>query len=96
MRLPDELKTKVKYFALEHPTARLIRDEIERLLCNRTYKFKVDGQKVCQINGIDFFASEYFHQLNGSDSESVSSALLGMLFEFSDTSSGEEGWTESE
>jgi hypothetical protein len=90
MRLPEELKRKVKYFTLEHPTARMIQDEIERLLCNRVYKFKVDGQKSCQINGIDFFASEYFLQFKGSDSESISSALLGMLFEYSDTSSDED------
>lgn len=89
-RLPDDLKSKVKYFALEHPTAALIKDEVERLLCNRIYKFRVDGQKVCQINGLDFFASEYFLQRNGSDGESVSSALFGMLFEFSDTSSDED------
>ena len=87
MRLPAELKGKVKYFTLEHPTARMIQDEIQRLLCNRVYKFKVDGQKFCQINGLDFFASEYFLQFMGSESESISSELIGMLFEFSDTSS---------
>ena len=34
--LPVELQRKVHYFILEHPTARIIKDELERLNCNIT------------------------------------------------------------
>ena len=38
--LPPELQRKVKYFVKEHPCARIIKDEVLRLKCNRVYNLK--------------------------------------------------------
>ena len=48
--LPIELQKKINYFVLEHPCAKIIKDEIERLNCNLTFKFKdTDGKIICKI-----------------------------------------------
>ena len=90
--LPEDLQRKIQLLTLEHPCATLIKREIERLNCDRVYKFKFDGKVVCQVNGIDFFATEYFAKLNGHDDDDDSNfaeELFNMLF-VSDTSSDEE------
>ena len=38
--LPPEVQNKIKYYVLEHPIAKNIKDEIERLNCDLTFKFK--------------------------------------------------------
>ena len=92
-KLPEDLQRKIQFSTLEHPCAALITREIERLNCNRVYKFKLDGKAVCQVNGIDYFATEYFKKLNGHDDDDSNFAeeLFNMLFDVSDTSSDEEG-----
>ena len=93
-KLPEDLQRKIQFLTLEHPCAALIKREIERLSCDRVYKFKFDGKVVCQVNGIDFFATEYFTKLNGHDEDDDSifaEELFNMLFDVSDTSSEEEG-----
>ena len=52
--LPSELQRKVKYFLLEHPCARIIKDEIIKLKCDRIYEFKLDDKCICRIDGLDF------------------------------------------
>ena len=90
--LPEDLQRKIQFLTLEHPCATLIKREIERLNCDRVYKFKFDGKVVCQVNGIDFFATEYFAKLNGHDDDDSNFAeeLFNMLFDVSDTSSEED------
>jgi hypothetical protein len=89
--LPEDLQRKIQLLTLEHPCATLIKREIERLNCDRVYKFKFDGKVVCQVNGVDFFATEYFTKLNGHDDDDSNFAeeLFNMLFDVSDTSSDE-------
>jgi hypothetical protein len=60
--LPPEIQTKIKYMVLQHPTAKIINDEIERLNCDITFKFKekAGGPTICKIQGIEFFANEYY------------------------------------
>ena len=90
-KLPEDLQRKIQFLTLEHPCATLIKREIERLNCNRLYKFKLDGKVVCQVNVVDFFATEYFAKLNGHDDDSnFAEELFNMLFNVSDTSSDEE------
>ena len=61
--LPSELQNKVKYYVLEHPTAKIIKEEIERLRCDEYYVFKdKDGKVFCKVDGRDFLVSEYFRQ----------------------------------
>jgi hypothetical protein len=63
--LPIELQNKVKYLVLEHPVAKIIKDEIRRLRCDEYHTFRDEqGHVFCKIDGRDFLASEYFRQLN--------------------------------
>ena len=92
-RLPDVLQTKIKYYVLEHPCARLIRDEIERLHCDKSYRIKMYGQVVAKIHGINYFCSEYFLQFkSSSESEvsSITSELFQAMFNPSSTSDDED------
>ena len=66
--LPSELQRKIKYLLLEHPCARIIKDEIIKLKCDRIYKFKVDDKCICRINGLDFFYTTYFEQFEKTSS----------------------------
>ena len=62
--LPSELQNKVKYYVLEHLTAKIIKEEIERLRCDEYYVFKdKDGKVFCRVDGRDFFCSEYFRRV---------------------------------
>jgi len=38
--LPTELQNRVEYLVLEHPVAKIIKDEISRLRCNEYYTFR--------------------------------------------------------
>ena len=59
--LPFELQNKIKYYVLEHPIARIIKDEIRRLRCDEYYTFKDKNNKTfCKVDGRDFFLGEYF------------------------------------
>jgi len=63
--LPTELQNKVKYFVLEHPVAKIIKDEIERLNCHLTFKFNDErGHLFCKVDGKLFFANQYFYTLD--------------------------------
>ena len=63
--LPSELQNKVKYYVLEHPTAKIIKEEIERLRCDEYYVFRdKEGKVFCKVDGRDFLASECFRQFN--------------------------------
>ena len=54
--LPEELQNKVKYFALEHPVAKIIKDEIQRLRCDECYIFRDKNKKYnMQDTGDRFF-----------------------------------------
>ena len=86
--LPSELQNKVKYYVLEHPTAKIIKEEIERLRCDEYYVFKDKDEKVfCRVDGRDFFASEYLRQFNKKeddtegDGSSSSDEYLDEIFE---------------
>ena len=53
--LPRELHNKIKYFVLEHPVAKIIKDDIERLRCDEYYVFEdKNGKIVCKVDGRDF------------------------------------------
>jgi hypothetical protein len=82
--LPAELQNKIKYFVLEHPIAKIVKDDIERLRCNEHYSFKdEDGRFFCKIDGRDFYTNEYFRKFkkqmsiasygSGSESETETS-----------------------
>ena len=90
--LPPELQNKIKYYVIEHPLARIIKDEVERLNCNLTFKFRnKQGHLICKIRGIDFFCNEFFRQLNDECSSSSSDDdLFNSMFEVSDTSSDDD------
>ena len=63
--LPTELQNKVKYLVLEHPVAKIIKDEIERLNCHLTFKFNDErGHLFCKVDGKLFFANQYFYTFN--------------------------------
>ena len=63
--LPTELQNKIKYYVLEHPIARIIKDDISRLRCDEHYTFRDNGGKVfCKVDGRDFYANEYFRKFN--------------------------------
>ena len=63
--LPRELQNKVKYFVLEHPAANIIQDEIERLNCHLTFKFreKTNGATICKVRSIDFSVTNTFNNV---------------------------------
>ena len=88
LNLPNDLQRKIMYYTMEHPCAKLIKDEIERLNCNKIFKIKLYGKHVMTIKGIDFFSSEYFLQFSPADSEvsSIHSELFNTLFNPSETS----------
>ena len=90
--LPSELQNKIKYYVLEHPIARIIKDEIERLNCDLTFKFreKAGGSTVCKIDGRLFFANEYFLQYNDDSPRTSDDDLFNSIFEVSSTSSDED------
>ena len=44
--LPPEVQNKIKYYALEHPIAKIIKDEIQRLRCDEYYTFKDKNNKI--------------------------------------------------
>ena len=59
--LPSEIQNKIKYYVLEHPLARIIKDEIRRLRCDEYYTFKDKNNRVfCRVDGRDHFLGEYF------------------------------------
>ena len=63
--LPTDLQNKMKYFVLEHPVAKIIKDEIERLNCHLTFKFNDErGHLFCKVDGKLFFANQYFYTLD--------------------------------
>ena len=54
--LPNEIQNKIKYYTLEHPISRIIKDEIQRLRCDECYIFRDENKNIiCKIRGIDFF-----------------------------------------
>ena len=74
--LPIELKAKIKYYVLEHPTAKIIKDEIKKLRCDECYKLRdAQGRVFCKIDGKMFFANEYFRRYN-KDKEMSRSIVL--------------------
>ena len=91
-RLPLELQRKINYYVLEHPVAKIINDEIERLSCNLTFKFKeTNGITFCKINGREFFCNEYFRHLKDEGSSaSDDDGIFNTIFQVSSTSEDEE------
>ena len=87
-------KEKNNYYVLEHPVAIIINDEIERLKCNLTFKFKdKSGVTICKINGRQFFCNEYFRQLKDEDSSTssdVDDEIFNSIFQVSSSSEDEE------
>ena len=69
--LPTELQNKVKYLVLEHPVAKIIKDEIHRLRCDEYYTFRDKENKVfCKVDGRDHFVGECFLKYrDGLDSD---------------------------
>jgi hypothetical protein len=62
--LPTELQNKIKYYVLEHPTARIIKDDISRIRCDETYYFRdMHGKLFCKVDGRDFYAGEVFRRI---------------------------------
>ena len=90
--LPVELQIKIKYLVLEHPVAKIIKDEIIRLRCDEYYTFRDEQNNVlCKIDGRCFFANEYFFpQVNGDAPRSPGSGLFHSMFDISSTSSDDE------
>ena len=87
--LPKEIQNKIKYLVLEHPIAKIIKDEIQRLRCDEYYVFRDKNKKViCKIDGRDFFCNEYFRQYKDADSStsSVDDDLFHTMFDVSSTS----------
>ena len=60
--LPPELQNKIKYYAIEHPCAVMIKDKMLELRCNLYFVFKDKSTNkiFCRIDGRDFFIHEYF------------------------------------
>jgi hypothetical protein len=77
---------------LEHPTAKIIKDEIHRLRCDEYYTFKDKGGRVfCKVDGRDHFLGEYFLWLKGDDtSEEYMDEVFNRMFMFSSSSSSDE------
>ena len=70
--LPIELQNKVKYLVLEHPVAKIIKDEIRRLRCDEYYTFRDEqGHLVCKIDGKDFFCNEVFRRIRNRRSKII-------------------------
>ena len=71
---------------------KIIKDEIERLNCDITFKFKekTGGRTVCKIRGIDFLANEYCLQYNDDSPRTSDDDLFNTMFEVSSTSSDED------
>ena len=62
--LPIELQSKIKYYVLEHPVARIIKDDISRLRCDELYYFRdIHGKLFCKIDGRYFYAGEVFRRI---------------------------------
>ena len=62
--LPPELQAKIKYYALCHPTAAIIREKISELRCDEFFTFRDKENRVfCKVDGRDFFADEYFSRI---------------------------------
>ena len=65
--LPSELQNKVKYYVLEHPTAKIIKEEIDRLRCHEYYVFRdKEGKVICKVYGRDSSCNEYFRRVKKS------------------------------
>ena len=87
--LPSELQNKVKYYVLEHPTAKIIKEEIERLRCDEYYVFRdKDGKVFCKVYGRVFFSWDaYFRQFKKKkddtegDGSATSDEYLDEIFE---------------
>jgi hypothetical protein len=76
--LPSELQNKVKYYVLEHPAAKIIKEEIERIRCDEYYVFRGKNGKVfCKVDGRDFFCNEYFRQFNKNKDDNDSDTTSG-------------------
>ena len=62
--LPPEIQAKIKYYALCHPTAAIIREKISELRCDEFFTFR-DKENIifCKVDGRDFFADEYFSRI---------------------------------
>ena len=85
--LPNCLQSEIIYYILEHPTAKMIKDEIIKLKCDRIYKFKVEGTPTIVVDGLDFFCNTYFSQFEDhSTSTDFNEQLFDLLFEVTDTS----------
>ena len=79
--LPTELQNKVKYLVLEHPVAKIIKDEISRLRCNEYYTFRdKQGQLFCKIDGRDHFVGEYFLKYRGGTDSDTTDEYLDDVF----------------
>ena len=62
--LPTELQNKIKYYVLEHPVARIIKDDISRIRCDEMYYFRdINGKLFCKVDGRDFYADEVFRRI---------------------------------
>ena len=85
--LPNDLQSWIIYYVLEHPTAKMIKDEIIKLKCDRIYKFKVEGTPTIVVDGLDFFCNTYFSQFEDhSTSTDFNEQLFDLLFDVTDTS----------
>ena len=62
--LPTELQNKIKYYVLEHPVARIIKDDISRIRCDEMYYFRdINGKLFCKVDGRDFYTDEVFRRI---------------------------------
>ena len=87
--LPAEVVNKIKYYVLEHPIAKIIKDEIQRLRCDEYYTFRDKQNKIfCKIDGRDHFYNEYFLKLKKSRSIVVYGGCDE--FEYEDSESSDE------
>ena len=100
--LPPEIQNKIKYFVLEHPISRLIKDKIKELRCDEYYVFRDKNKKIfCKIDGRSMFISEYFskyktkkhnyeYDSDDDSSSSVDNDLFHTMFDVSSTSDDDE------
>ena len=89
--LPIELQNKVKYFVLQHPTAKIIRDEIKRSRCDEYYTFRDESGKIfCKVDGKDFFANQYFYMINKRTNKSKAVMSSEGMIEYDDSDSSDE------
>jgi hypothetical protein len=88
-KLPVEIQNKIIYFTLEHPCAKIIKDEIEALNCDKMFKFKYNHKTFCVVDGKMFFCNEYFRKFNyeTDDDDEFIDKITDLLFDISDTSS---------